>query len=882
MLRLFLRAYPKGFRERHGEDLLRLCRDVYGAGFSLRAAADLAWNGLRERAGAAPHDFSEWLERPAREGRGERMLATLVHDARYGIRALLASRGFTAAILLTLALGIGANTAIFSVIDAVLLRPLPYAHGDRLVHLLQPVQGGSIENTGFSPLEVQDYRQQSRTLDAVVEYHQMQFTLLGGAEAQRVSTAVVSANFFDAFGVRPLLGRTFLPQDDVQGAAPVLVLTYEYWQRAYRADPGIVGKTFTLNDRVHQVVGVLAPMPQYPGVNDVFMPTVACPFRNGPRWSQTRTARGLTVFGRLRPGVGLLAAQKDLAQIGVRLHEAWPEAYPKGEGYSTTAAGLRDELTRSARPTLIVLLATTFFLLVIVCANVANLTMARLVRREREMAVRTALGATRLRLLQFLLTENLLLALAGGALGVLVAAWGLDALAAFAARFTTRASEIRLDLRVLAFAGGLSLFTGVLLGCLPALPARANLAADLKESSGATAHRSRLRARSALIVAQVAVSFSLLIGAGLMLRSLLNLQSVAAGFDVENVLTARVDLNWTRYRQPEQIVSFGDRLLQRIRAESGVVSVALTGSVPLNDVSPNGVELQVEGAPPPSGGPRPRANLETASPDYFSTMGIPLRGGRAFTDLDRAPGPQVVVVNQAFARHFFGGADAVGKRINVDNGPSWTQIVGVAADVKQHGLEREPGDEIYAPFAFAPFRDLRLIVRSRAPAAAVERMVRAVIKELDAQQPVTEVQTLAQVRADNLASPRLTALLLGAFALLALCITAAGIAGVIAYSVSQRTQEIGIRMALGAEPSSVLAMVLRQGMALIGLGLALGVLGGLAISRVMSGLVFGIAAHDPVTFLAGAGVRAAVGALACLLPARRAAEVDPIIALRSA
>jgi putative ABC transport system permease protein len=881
MLRLLLRAYPKSFRERHGEDLLRLCRDVYGEGFSLRAAADLLWNGLRERVGAAPRDFGEWLERPAREGRGERLLSTILHDARYGVRALLASRGFTAAILVTLALGIGANTAIFSVIDAVLLRPLPYAHGDRLVHLLQPVQAGALPNTGFSPLEVKDYREQSRALDAVVEYHQMQFTLLGGAEAQRVSTAVVSANFFDAFGVRPLLGRTFLSQDDVQGAAPVLILSYEYWQRAYRADPSIVGKTFTMNDRVHQVVGVLAPMPQYPGVNDVFMPSVACPFRNGPAWSQTRTARGLTVFGRLRPGFSLAAAQKDLAQIAERLHAAYPEAYPRADGYSTTAASLRSELTSAARPTLIVLLATTLFLLVIVCANVANLTMARLVRREREMAVRTALGATRLRLLRLLLTENLILALAGGVLGVLVAAWGLDALAAFAARFTTRASEIRLDGRVLTFACSLSLFTGVLLGCLPALPSRANLAADLKEGAGATAHRARLRARSALIVSQVAVSFALLIGAGLMLRSLLNLQSVNAGFDVENVLTARVDLNWTRYRTGQQIQPFGERLLDRIRVEPGVISAALTGSVPLNDVSPNGVEFQIEGAEP-SDGPRPRANLETASPDYFQTMGIPLLAGRMFTAMDREPAPGVVIVNQSFARHFFRGADAIGRRVKLDGADRWGTIVGVVADVKQHGLEREPGDELYAPFAFAPFRDLRLIVRSRAPAADVERTVRGVIKDLDPQQPVTEVKTLAQVRADNLASPRLTALLLGAFALLAIFITAAGIAGVIAYSVSQRTQEIGIRLALGADPSSVLAMVLRQGMALVGLGLALGVLGGVAISRIMSGLVFGIAAHDPVTFVLGAAVLAAVGAVACLVPARRAAGVDPMIALRSA
>jgi predicted permease len=802
-----------------------------------------------------------------------------LHDARYGVRALLASRGFTAAILMTLALGIGANTAIFSVIDAVLLRPLPYAHGERLVHLLQPVQAGGLPNTGFSPLEVKDYREQSRALDAVVEYHQMQFTLLGG-DAQRVSTAVVSANFFDAFGVRPLLGRTFLPQDDVEGAAPVLILSYEYWQRAYRGDPSIIGKTFIMNDRVHEVVGVLAPMPQYPGVNDVFMPSVACPFRNGPRWSQTRTARGLTVFGRVRPGLTLAAAQKDLSQIAERLHASYPDAYPKSDGYNTTAASLRSELTSAARPTLIVLLATTLFLLVIVCANVANLTMARLVRREREMAVRTALGASRLRLVRLLLTENLILALAGGVLGILVAAWGLEALATFAARFTTRASEIRLDGRVLLFACGLSLFTGVLLGCLPALPSRANLIADLKEGAGATAHSGQLRARSALIVSQVAVSFALLIGAGLMLRSLLNLQSVDAGFDIENVLTARVDLNWTRYQTPEQIRPFGERLLDRLRVEPGVISVALTGSVPLNDVSPNGVEFQIEGAEL-SDGPRPRANLETASPEYFQTMGIPLLGGRMFTAMDRAPAPGVVIVNHSFARHFFAGSDPIGRRVQIAGADQWATIVGIVADVKQHGLEREPGDEVYAPFAFVAFRDLRVIVRSRAAPTEVERTVRGVIKDLDPQQPVTEVKTLAQVRADNLASPRLTALLLGAFALLAIFITAAGIAGVIAYSVSQRTQEIGIRLALGAEPSSVLAMVLRQGMALVGLGLALGVLGGLAISRIMSGLVFGIAARDPVTFVLGAALLAAVGAMACLVPARRAAGVDPMIALRS-
>jgi len=881
MLRLFLRAYPKQLRDLHGEEILRLCRDVYGAGFSLRAAGDLLWNGLSARLGAAPGTFEDWLERPAREGRGDRFLAKLFYDARYGLRGLGASPGFTFAILLTLALGIGANTAIFSVVDAVLLRPLPYANGERLVHLLQPAKAAGVENVTFSPLEVQDYRAMSRTLDAVVEYHSMLFVLLGGPEPQRVQTGVVSANFFEVFGVRPLLGRTFVPADEEQGAPAVLVLSYEYWQRTYRGDPGIVGKTFTMNDKVHQVIGILPRIPQYPEENDVYMPSVACPFRNGKHWPNDRSARGLAVFGRVRPGTTLEQVRADLREIASRLHSEYPAAYPSAEGFGTGAELLRDELTRRARPTLVVLVATGLFLLVIVCANVANLTLARLVRREREMAVRTALGATRLRLFQQLLTENLILALCGGALGVLLAAWSVQMLAAFAARFTTRASAVSLDGRVLLFALGISLATGILLGCLPALPARANLAADLKEGAGAITHRSRLRVRSALIVSQVAVSFALLIGAGLMLRSLLKLQRVDTGFDPENVLTARIDLNWSRYGDTEKIRGFANRLLQRLESQPGLVAVALGGTVPLTGADAFTVPYQVEGARD-EGGARPQTELDIASPDYFRAMSIPLVAGRAFTPADQPPAPNVVVVNQSFARHVFAGQTPIGRRLSADGGKTWATIVGIAADVKQHGLEREPADEVYSPIGFDVFRDLRLVMRSKGAPLSLEREVRAAVRELDPEQPVTEVRTLEQVRADALASPRLTALLLGAFAALALCITAAGIAGVMAYSVSQRTQEIGIRMALGAQRAEVLRMVLRQGMARVAAGLALGFFGGLAISRAMAGLVFGIAATDPVTWIAGAGVLAGVGAAACLLPARNAAEVDPVVALRSA
>jgi putative ABC transport system permease protein len=875
MLRLFLRAYPKRFRDRHGDELLAACRDVYGPGFSMKAAADLLWNGLGERVGTAPASFEEWLERPREQGHGPRVLASIMRDIRGGLRSLGESRGFTFAIVLTLALGIGANTAIFSVIDAVLLKPLPYANGARLLRVLQP--GVESENVGFSPPEVSDLRAQARSLDAVVEYHGMQFTLLGGPEAQRVATGVVSWNFFDTFGVKPLLGRAFVAADETPGAEPVLVLSYDYWKRVYRGDASVIGRTFTMNDKVHRVVGVLPPIPQHPQENDVYMPTSACPFRGG-HWKDHRTARGLSVYGRLRPGISVESARSDVSAVMAGWHTEHPEAYPSQSALRSGAVLLREELSRKARPTLLVLLAAAVFLLVIVCSNVTNLTLARLVRREREMAVRTALGATRFRLFQQLLVEGLLLALFGGIAGVAVAAWGLEALAAFAARFTTRASEIHLDGRVLLFALALSLGTGIILGCLPALPSRANLSGALKEGAGASANRSRLRARSALIVAQVAVSFSLLIGAGLMLRSLLKLQQVNAGFNPENVLTARLDLNFSRYNSEEKIRDFARRLLLRLRAEPGVEAAALGARAPLRDNNPSSANFELEGVDDPSKLSRAEYNL--VSSDYFRALGVPVVSGRALEDRDDPPAAPVVMVNQSFARHWFGVADPIGHRISFDEGKTWAQIVGVAADVKQHGLEVEPADELYA--AVGDSSDLRLVLRCKGPAPAIERMVRETVRSIDPEQPVSDVSTLLQVRQDALAPPRLTALLLGGFALLALFITAAGIGGVIAYSVSQRTQELGIRLALGARPAEVLAMVLRQGMGLVVLGLALGAFGGVALSRAMAGLVFGIGPSDPVTYVAGAGLLAVVGACACLIPARRAASVDPIISLRAA
>jgi predicted permease len=809
---------------------------------------------------------------------------TLFQDVRLAVRALSRAPAFTLAVLVTLALGIGASTAIFSVINGVLLRPLPYRDGDRLVHVTQPATLAEVKNVGLSPKEVADLRTQSTTLGDVVEYHSMAFTIIGGEEPERVQTGVVSAEYFQALGVRPLFGRVFEPGEDAPGANPVLVLSYKYWQQKLGGDPKVVGRSFTMNDRVHTVVGVLPPIPQYPAENDVYMPLDSCPYRRGDNWKSTRTARGLTVLARLKPGVPQASVATDLKRLAEQWQQDLPADYPKGQGLQLEALPIRQELTAKARPTLLFLLAASAFLLLIVCSNVANLTLARISRREKELAVRTALGASRSRMLMHLLSESVTLAVAGGVLGLLLAWVSLPLLVAFAAKLSTRAVEVHLDGAVLAFNLVVSVITGLVVGSLPALRRATDLSGELKEGGASGSAPGARRARATLVVAQVAVSSALLIGAGLFIRSLWELSQTDTGIDPQNVLTARVGLDFTRYGDSDQAKTrtFVDRLLERLQGAPGTVAVGVANAIPLRGTTPFSATYIIDGqAMDDPQQASASATFDAVTPDFFRALGIPLVRGRAFSSTDRNPDQPVVVVNQSLAKHRFAKEDPIGRRISFDGGKQWATIVGVVGDTKQQDLTSPVMDEVIGAFAQTGFNDLRIFIRSHAGQTTLARQIRDVVRELDALQPITDVEPLIEQRNQALAPHRLVASLLGLFAALALLITASGLVGVVAYTVSQRTREIGVRLALGAAPRAVLRMIVGQGLTLVAIGLALGLTGALFLARMGQGLLYGVQPVDPATYGGVAVMLFAVSALACALPARQVTRIDPMISLRA-
>ena len=823
--------------------------------------------------------------------KGRSFIETLGQDVRFGLRVLRRNPGFTLTALITLALGIGANTAIFSVIYGVLLRPLPYKNGDRLVVLNQQARLNNVNSLGFSVKEFQDYRDQNKTME-MVEHHTMSFILYGRGEPERVQTSVVSANFFDVLGVKPILGRTFIADDEKPGGDAVLVLSNKYWKQSHGGDPNIVGHVFRMNNRPHTVIGVLPPFPEFPSEADVDMPTANCPFRSSTAVIENRRARLLSaVFGRLKPGVEVAQAQADVAGIATNIQQANPDVYPNHIGYAAQLNRLDTVLTQEARPTFLILLGTTALVLLIVCANVANLNLARVLQRQSEVAVRTALGASRTRLVTQMLTESILLSLVGGALGLLLAWAGLPLLTSFAGRSTTRTAEIQIDSSVLFFTLVVSAGTGLAFGVIPALSSafdsRKSLVTTLKESGGRSSSGAKNRVRSLLVAAQVAISFTLLTAAGLMLQSMIKLQHVNPGFNPENVFVMRLQPNWSRFNDPNtanaQFREYFRRLLDNVNQQPGVVDAAVSSTYPLNPAGitrgPNNVTIQLEGRPKDEANTAAQVDPRAVSPAYFRALDIPLLRGRMFTDGDDDKAPRVAIVNDAAARGRWGAEDRIGKRFSFDNGTTWITVVGVVGNVKQYGLDKEPAQEIYGPLAQTPFGSF-LVVKTKGAPLQEARLMRDVVHKVDAETAIDQVKTLQQALDDSVAPPRQTTRLLGVFALLALFITAAGLTGVMALAVTQRTREIGIRIALGATRARILTMMMRQALTLMLLGLAAGVVGALMLNRVITSLLFATPGVDPLTFAAVACLLTLVGAAACLIPSLSATGIDPTLTLR--
>jgi putative ABC transport system permease protein len=808
----------------------------------------------------------------------------LWQDIRFATRTLRATPTFSLLAIITIGLGVGANTAAFSMVHGVLLRRLPYAGDARLVHITQP--SATRPDARFSVPEIKDYRGQMKSFAAVAEYHSMPFQLYGRGEPQRVQTGVASDNFFNLLGVKPLYGRVFAPREEEVGAAPVVLISYRYWMEHFGGDPSIVGTTFTMNDKTHTVIGILPPLPAYPDNNDIWMPAGACPFRDGVM--NNRNGRMLQQYALLAPGSTIEQARTELATVSARLHAEYPANYPAARKLDVAIAPLSTELQQQSRTLFLTLLAAAGFVLLIAMTNFANITLARQLRREREIALRAALGAGRGRIFRQLAVESLCVSLTGGALGVTIAYSGLGLLRSLATRVTPRANEIAIDPTVLMFAFAVSVVVGLVAAVIPLRQRTTSLADALRAgSTTATATRRHGRARGLLVGAQVGIAFVLLVGAGLMVRSLVKLQRVDGGYVTANVLSARIDLDWTRYANPQVredqrplIRAFADRLTQRLSQHAGVVSIALASDFPLNSGQPFTQSFQIRGqdvAPDRL----PKADITIVSGDYFKTIGIPMLRGRAFSDNERDTSQVPVVISQRLATVNWPKQDPVGQQISFDGGRHWGTIVGVAGDVHQNSLSQEVTDEVYVPYYTNTTNDIRVLVRTTGDPSPMGAEIRNAVREIDPRQPVVSVQTLEQVRGTRLSEPRVTTALLTSFAILALVITAAGLAGVIAYTVNQRLNEIGIRIALGAGGGSVVWLIMRQGLVLVAAGLVAGIATSLAVTKLMSGLLYDTPPTDGTTFVGVAALLVAIAAGACLLPARRALTVDPVQALRS-
>ena len=812
-------------------------------------------------------------------------MESLLKDIRYGIRSLLKRPGFTAIAVITLAIGIGANTAIFSVVNAVLLRPLPFHNAEELVTLWErnPKQG--YEQNPPAAGNYVDWREQNRVFAQMAIYApSRKFNLSLGDQPERIAGAAVSTSLFELLGVRPVLGRTFSSEEEQPGNDQVALISHNLWQRHFAADRNPVGRTITLDGKTYTIVGVMPEGFQFPGgsgtVLRIFTPETAelwVPLALDADTLSQRSSHSLNVIGRLKPGITVAQATAEMDAIQQRLEQQYPTFYV---GSHVKVVPLAEQIVGTARRPLLVLWGAVAFVLLISCANVANLLLSRSSTRKKEFALRAALGAGRLRIIRQLLTESLLLSIVGGIAGTLLAAWGVHVLSTIVPPDFPRRGEIAIDGWVLGFTLLISVLTGIIFGLAPAIQStKLDLIDALKASgrnSAGSSHRHSLR--SLLVMSEMALALILLIGAALMIQSFLRLRHVGPGFTPDNVLTMEVSLPLNSYPR-ERRPAFFQQLIERAQSVPGVQVVAAAKHLPLSGDNMN-FAFDIEGRPFPPGR-SPGADCRFVTPDYFKALRISLIKGRVFSESDGPQAPPVLLINKAMADRFFPNEDPIGKRMQLGINNFAGQIVGIVGDVKHVGLDAEVNDEVYLPYSQAPFAiDMTLLVRTSGDPMSLAGAMRNELATLDKQVSIGKVRTMDTIAAESVAQPRFRTLLLGLFGIFALLLASIGIYGVMSYAVTQRTQEIGIRMALGAQVGDVRKLVIGNGMTLALIGVAIGLAGAYGLTRLMASLLFGISATDAPTFAAISAILIVVALIACYIPARRATKVDPLVALR--